>query len=118
MMARDPLGGFFPALYPVPGLAQSIVLAAAGNTGCVAVDFKKETTAIGVRVRTANVARIRLGDAAVAATAADMPIAKEDGWLFLSLLGLDAAGDKAARPVRLGAIAEGGGVTVDVVEFN
>lgn len=118
MMARDPQGSLFPALYPVPGLAQTITLAADTNKDRVANDFKKDTTAIGVRVRTNNVARIRLGDATVEAGATDLPIAKEDGWMFFSLTGLGATADKVARPLRLAAIAVGGAVTVDVVEFN
>ena len=118
MIARDPHGVPFPALFPVPGLAQSIVLAADTNTGRVATDFKAGTAAIAVRVRTPNVARVRLGDATVVADGTDLPIAKEDGWLFLSLQGLAANGDKLPRAVRLVAIAVGGAVTVDVVEFN
>ncbi len=96
MNARDGANLPYPALFPVPGTTQSIVLAADTNAARTGSDFKADTIAIGVRVRGTGTAAIRLGDANVAATATDLSIAKEDLWLFLSIDGVDAASTRRA----------------------
>lgn len=118
MLAKDSTGRSVQVLHPLDGGAQTITPAAtaAGRNGTA---FKSFTVAVGVRVRSAEKVRVKLGDSTVAAGANDMPISDADGWVYLSLEGKDTTGADKAKATHLSVLAGAtSAASVDVIELN
>ena len=118
MLAKDSTGRSVQVLHPLDGGCHTIA-PTAGNVAQNATPFKAHTVAIGVRVRSAEKVRVKLGGAGVVPGANDMALSFDDGWIWLSLEGRDASGTDKAKAIHLGVLA-GAGLTasVDVQEFN
>lgn len=118
MLAKDSTGRSVQALHPLDGGCHTIA-PAAGTAARNATAFKPFTVAIGVRVRSAEKVRVRLGDATVDAIDGDYAISFDDGWVYMSLEGKAASGSDKPKATYL-SVKAGAGLTagVDVQEFN
>ena len=118
MLAKDSTGRSVQVLHPLDGGCQTIA-PAAGTAARNATAFAAFTVSIGVRVRSAEKVRVKLGDSGVVAGATDLRLSFDDGWIYLSLEGKNAAGADKAKATHLSVLA-GAGLTadVDVQEFN
>lgn len=118
MLAKDITGRSVQVLHPLDGGCQTIAPTAT-NSDRNATAFKAETVAVGVRVRSGEKVRVKLGDVTVTPGASDYALTSDDGWIYLSLEGLDAAGVAKPKATHLGVLA-GATLTasVDVQEFN
>lgn len=118
MLAKDSTGRSVQVLHPLDGGCQTIA-PTAGNVDKNATAFKATTVAIGVRVRSAEKVRVKLGDNTVVAGASDYAISFDDGWVYLSLEGKDPTGADKAKATYLSVKAGTGlAASVDVQEFN
>lgn len=118
MLAKDSTGRSVQVLHPLDGGCHTIA-PAAGAKARNATAFKTFTVSIGVRVRSAEKVRVKLGDGTVEAETTDLRLSFDDGWIYLSLDGKNAAGTDKAKATHLSVLA-GAGLTadVDVQEFN
>lgn len=118
MLAKDSTGRSVQVLHPMDNGCQTIAPTANAATRN-ATAFKAASIAVGVRVRSAEKVRVRLGDVNVVAAATDMPMTADDGWLYFSLTGKNDAGTTKPRATYLSVLA-GATLTasVDVQEFN
>lgn len=118
MLAKDSTGRSVQVLHPLDGGCQTIA-PAAGTTGHNATAFKAFTVAIGVRVRSAEKVRVKLGSDTTEAGTTDLRLSFDDGWIYLSLEGKSAAGTDKAKATHLSVLAGiGMAADVDVQEFN
>jgi len=117
MLAKDSTGRSVQVLHPLDAGCQTIA-PASGAVGQNATAFKAFTVAIGVRVRSSEKVRLRLGASGVTPTTADFALAVEDGWFFMSLEGKDGTGADKAKATYLGVLAGSIAASVDVQEFN
>ena len=118
MLAKDSTGRSVQVLHPLDGGCQTIApnATAAGRNGTA---FKSFTVAIGVRVRSTEKVRVKLGDNTVTAGANDLALTVDDGWFYLSLDGKDATGTDKAKATYLSVLAGATlAASVDVQEFN
>lgn len=121
MLVRDANGHVFQALHPLDGSLQTVAVnsgAPETTVGIVAAAFDEGTKAIAVKAVGSHVAHLRLGQDDAEAEATDFPLVAGDGWIFLSLQGAAADGGAKPRATHLSVCAEGGAVSVQVVEFN
>jgi len=118
MLAKDCTGRSVQVLHPLDGGCHTIA-PAAGTAARNVTAFTAFTVSVGVRVRSAERVRVKLGDSAVVAGATDLRLSFDDGWIYLSLEGKNAAGTDKAKSTHLSVLA-GAGLTadVDVQEFN
>lgn len=117
MLAKDSTGRSVQVLHPTDGCCQTIAPTAANvaqNTNA----FKAQTVAVGVRVRSAEKVKVKLGQTGVTPGASDLGLTIEDGWVYLSLEGMDAAGVAKPKATHLGVLAGTITANVDVQEFN
>lgn len=117
MLAKDSTGRSVQVLHPTDGCCQTI----APGIGAVAQNataFKAQTVGIGVRVRSAEMVRLKLGLTGVTPGATDLRLSVDDGWFYLSLDGKDAAGVDKTKSTHLGVLAGTIAAIVDVQEFN
>lgn len=114
--AVDSNGKTIQALCPIAGTLQRLtpVVGAAART---TTPFKARSCLVGVCVRVGGIAHSRLGDAAVAADATDLPLTVDNGWFFMSRAGKDDDGNLKTM-THLSVFAETANVQIDVVEFE
>jgi|GEM_PF-644800 len=118
MLAKDSTGRSVQVLHPLDGGCQNIA-PAAGTAARNATPFKSFTVSIGVRVRSVERVRVKLGDDTVAAGATDLRLSFDDGWIYLSLEGKNATSTEKAKATHLSVLAGAGlPADVDVQEFN
>lgn len=117
MLAKDSTGRSVQVLHPLDGGCQTIT-PAAGAVGRNGTPFKAFTVAIGVRVRSAEKVRVKLGGSGVAPDATDFVLSVDDGWFYMSLEGKDATGADKAKATHLGVLAGTLAASVDVIELN
>lgn len=117
MLAKDSTGRSVQILHPMDGGCQTIAPTAA-TASRNATAFKSFTVAIGVRVRSTEKVRVKLGDATVVAGANDLALSIDDGWFYLSLDGKDATGTDKPKATYLSVLAGAIAASVDVQEFN
>lgn len=118
MLAKDSTGRSVQVLHPTDGCCQTIAPAATAAAR-QATAFKAQTVAVGVRVRSGEKVRVRLGDVTVVALATDYALTSDDGWIYLSLEGVDAAGVAKLKATHLSVLAGALlAASVDVQEFN
>lgn len=121
MLARDANGHVFQALHPIDGSLQTVAVDSGDpetTVGIVGETFGDGTKAIAVKAVGSNTAHVRLGQDDAEATADDFPLVAGDGWIFFSLQGEAADGGAKPRSTRLSVFAQGGAVSVQVVEFG
>lgn len=118
MLAKDSTGRSVQVLHPLDGGCQTIA-PVAGAKDRNATAFKAFTVSIGVRVRSAEKVRVKLGDGTVEAGASDLRLSFDDGWIYLSLDGKKADGTDKPKATYLSVLAGAGLIAeVDVQEFN
>lgn len=117
MLAKDSTGRSVQVLHPLDGGCQTIA-PAAGAVAQNATAFKAFTVAIGVRVRSVDKVRVRLGATGVTPGANDLALSIDDGWFYLSLEGKDATGGDKAKATYLGVLAGTIAASVDIIELN
>ena len=118
MLAKDSTGRSVQVLHPLDGGCQTIA-PAANAVGQNATAFKAQTVTVGVRVRSVEKVRVKLGATGVTPGANDLALTFDDGWVYLSLEGKDATGADKAKATYLGVLAgPNGAANVDVMEFN
>ncbi len=117
-LAKDSTGRSVQVLHLTDGCCQNIAPVAAA-VGQNATPFKAQTVAIGVRVRGSEKVRVKLGQTGVTPGGTDLALTVDDGWHYMSLEGMDAAGTVKTKATHLGVKA---GPTlpadVDVQEYN
>lgn len=117
MLAKDATGRSVQVLHPLDGGCHEIA-PAAGVVGQNGTAFKAETVAIGVRVRSNEKVRLKLGQTGVTPGATDLRLAADDGWFYASLEGKDASGVDKPKATHLGVLAGTIAASVDVIELN
>lgn len=118
MLAKDSTGRSVQVLHPLDGGCQTIAPAATA-VGQNTTAFKAFTVAIGIRVRSTEKVRVKLGQNGVTPGANDLALSADDGWFYLSLEGKDMTGADKAKAQYLGVLAGPTlAASVDVVELN